>query len=116
MPAAEAAGRNPEFRGADPSPASLPPAAVPYLPRGVRMMRDAAGEGFMLLAPERVFTLDGPAAAILVELDGTSSIAAIAARLAERYRAPRERVEADIRAMLAELMLKGVVAVREAGP
>lgn len=116
MAAAEVAERSPAFRGADPSRAPLPPAAVPYLPRGVRMMRDAAGEGFMLLAPERVFTLDGPAAAILAELDGASSIAAIAARLAERYRAPQARVEADIRAMLADLMLKGVVAVRETGP
>lgn len=82
---------------------------VPSLPRGVRLERDGAAGGFLLLAPERVFALDGPAAAVIAAIDGRSSIAAIAAALAARYGAPVAKVEADITAMVERLAARRVI-------
>lgn len=88
---------------------ALAPGDVPRLPRGVRLRDDPVRGGRVLLAPERVFELDAVAAAILAEVDGRRSVAAIAATLAERYAAPLEAIEADVAAMLGDLAAKRVV-------
>lgn len=86
------------------------PASKPALPRHVKMRHDAARDRWTILAPERVFSPDAVAVAVLQLCDGARSVEAIAAELAETYNAPQERILADIVTMLQELADKGVVA------
>jgi pyrroloquinoline quinone biosynthesis protein D len=77
--------------------------ARPRLPRGVRLVDSPAQGGMVLLAPERVFKPDAIALEILKRCDGAATIAAIADELAAAYKAPRERVLADIKTLLGGL-------------
>ncbi len=86
------------------------PASVPRLPRGVRMRHDAARDRWTILAPERVFSPDEIAVAVLKLCDGARSVETIAGELAQTYNAPKEQILSDIVAMLQGLADKGVVA------
>ncbi|RAI41286.1 pyrroloquinoline quinone biosynthesis peptide chaperone PqqD [Rhodoplanes roseus] len=77
----------------------------PRLARGVRMVESAAHGGRVLLAPERLFKPDPVAAAILELCDGRSLGEMIDA-LAARYTAPREKIAADVAALLRTLAEK----------
>ena len=83
----------------------------PALPRHVKLRHDAARKAWTILAPERVFTPDAIAADVLRMCDGARTVEHIAQELARSYSAPRERILADITAMLQELADKGVVQV-----
>lgn len=83
--------------------------SVPRLPRGVRLHRDLRRERWMLLAPERAFEIDDVAAAVVTLCDGTRSVAAIVAALAERYAADPAEITADVCAMLDDLAAKRVL-------
>ncbi len=85
------------------------PASKPALPRHVKMRHDAARDRWTILAPERVFSPDAVAVAVLQLCDGARSVETIAAELAQTYNAPQERILADIVTMLQELADKGVV-------
>ena len=74
------------------------------------MRHDAARDRWTILAPERVFTPDAIAVAVLQLCDGARSVEAIAAELAQTYNAPKERILADVTALLQALADKGVVA------
>jgi pyrroloquinoline quinone biosynthesis protein D len=73
------------------------------------MRHDAARGRWVILAPERVFTPDAIAVAVLQGCDGNRKVEAIARELAETYSAPQERILSDILAMLQDLADKGVV-------
>ena len=77
--------------------------ARPRLPRGVRLVDSPAQGGMVLLAPERVFKPDAIALEILKRCDGAASIGSIADDLSTAYKAPRERVLADIKTLLGGL-------------
>jgi pyrroloquinoline quinone biosynthesis protein D len=77
--------------------------ARPRLPRGVRLVNSEAQGGFVLLAPERVFKPDPIALAILQRCSGEATLSAIVDDLAATYSAPRERVLADVSALLRGL-------------
>lgn len=81
----------------------MQPEAIPFLPRGVRIHRDAVRDTWVLLAPERAVMLDETAHAILSQLDGRKSLRAIAASLAARYQAPEEQIAKDAAGFLAAL-------------
>jgi pyrroloquinoline quinone biosynthesis protein D len=83
----------------------------PAFPRHVKLRHDAARDRWTILAPERVFTPDAIAVAVLKLCDGSRTVEEIAAALARTYNAPRERIRADIVSMLQELADKGVVTV-----
>jgi pyrroloquinoline quinone biosynthesis protein D len=85
--------------------------ARPHLPRGVRLQRDEARGGFVLLAPERIVRADPVAAAVLERCDGVRTLAEIIDNLAETYRGERSRIEADVRRLLADLVAKKMVAL-----
>jgi pyrroloquinoline quinone biosynthesis protein D len=85
------------------------PDSKPALPRHVKMRHDAARDRWTILAPERVFTPDAIAAAVLQLCNGVRSVEAIAAELAQAYNAPTAHILADIVPMLQELADKGVV-------
>jgi pyrroloquinoline quinone biosynthesis protein D len=87
------------------APHSLPVAsdARPRLPRGVRLVHNEAQGGYVLLAPERVFKADAIAAEILKRCTGEATVAAIVDDLAAAYTAPRERILADVSALVRGL-------------
>ena len=85
------------------SAGTIDPEARPRLPRGVRLVHNEAQGGWVLLAPERVFKADAIAAEIVKRCTGTASFAEIVDDLAKTYSAPRERISADVSAMLRGL-------------
>jgi pyrroloquinoline quinone biosynthesis protein D len=85
------------------------PSSQPVLPRHIKLRHDAARDRWTILAPERVFTPDPIAVAVLQLCDGSRSVDAIAGELAQTYNAPKERILADITALLQDLADKGVV-------
>ncbi|HEY1979553.1 MAG TPA: pyrroloquinoline quinone biosynthesis peptide chaperone PqqD [Xanthobacteraceae bacterium] len=85
---------------ADPS---IAPDARPRLPRGVRLVHNEAQGGWVLLAPERVFKADAIAAEIVKRCTGEATLEAIIDDLAKTFKAPRDRVHADVTAMLRGL-------------
>jgi pyrroloquinoline quinone biosynthesis protein D len=87
--------------------ADVPDAAVPRLPRGVRLRQDAARGGWVLLAPERILQPDPVAVEILTRVDGQASLAQIVDSLAAAFSAERAQIDADVRAFLGNLAEKG---------
>ena len=83
--------------------ASLTPQSRPSLPRGVRLVHSEAQGGWVLLAPERVFKADAIAAEVVKRCTGEATLAAIVDDLATTFGAPRERVLADVTALLQGL-------------
>jgi len=83
--------------------APIAPDARPRLPRGVRLTHSEAQGGWVLLAPERVFKADTIAAEIVKRCTGEATLAAIVDDLANSFNAPRERILADVTAMLRAL-------------
>src|SRR6187401_3028344 len=77
--------------------------AKPKLPRGVRLVHNEAQGGWVLLAPERVFKADPIAAEVVKRCTGDATFAAIVDDLAKTFSAPRERVLADVTALLRGL-------------
>jgi pyrroloquinoline quinone biosynthesis protein D len=81
----------------------------PYLPRHIKLRQDAARGAWTILAPERVFTPDEIAVAVLQLCDGARTVDAIAQELSVTYNAPVVQISADIVSMLQDLADKGVV-------
>jgi pyrroloquinoline quinone biosynthesis protein D len=90
-------------------PAVIPPDARPRLARGVRLTNSEAHGGMVLLAPERVFKADAIAVAIIERCTGEATLIEIVDALAAQYQAPRERVLADVSALLRGLADKRLV-------
>jgi pyrroloquinoline quinone biosynthesis protein D len=86
--------------------AAIDPQACPRLPRGVRLVHNEAHGGWVLLAPERIFKADPIAAEILKRCDGKARLADIIDDLAKTYSAPREKITADVTALLSSLAEK----------
>jgi len=86
----------------EPAPA-LDPDCRPRLPRGVRLTHNEAQGGWVLLAPERVFKADAIAYEILKRCTGEATLGSIVDDLAKTFAAPRERILADVTAMLRGL-------------
>jgi pyrroloquinoline quinone biosynthesis protein D len=85
---------------------SIMPDARPRLPRGVRLAHNEAQGGWVLLAPERVFKADPIAAEVVKRCTGEASFESIVDDLARTFGAPRERVLADVAALLQGLAVK----------
>jgi pyrroloquinoline quinone biosynthesis protein D len=87
----------------------IPGDARPRLPRGVRLRNDEARGGHVLLAPERVVRADPVAVAILERCDGTRTLNELVEELCAAYKGDAERIEADVRALLADLAAKRMI-------
>jgi pyrroloquinoline quinone biosynthesis protein D len=83
----------------------------PRLGRGVRLVHSQAQGGWVLLAPERVFKADAIAVEIVKRCTGEATLAAIVDELAQTYSAPRERILADVTALLRTLADKKLMEV-----
>jgi pyrroloquinoline quinone biosynthesis protein D len=78
----------------------------PRLAPGVRLHRDTKRNVWVLLAPERVIELEGPASDILQRCDGARTVDQIIDELASVYTAERVEIAGDVIDMLAELVAK----------
>ncbi|WP_037306752.1 pyrroloquinoline quinone biosynthesis peptide chaperone PqqD [Amycolatopsis orientalis] len=76
--------------------------SVPRLRRGVRLSYDQTRETHVLLFPEGVLVPNPTAAAVLRLCDGTADVAAIAAKLGERYTGVREEEILDVLSRLGD--------------
>lgn len=85
--------------------------AKPKLPRGVRLTHNEAQGGWVLLAPERVFKAEGPAAEIVKRCTGEATVNEIVDDLAKAFNAPRERIMTDVTAMLDGLVEKRLLEI-----
>jgi pyrroloquinoline quinone biosynthesis protein D len=90
---------------------AIPEDARPRLPRGVRLTHSEAQGGWVLLAPERIFKADAIAVEILKRCTGDATLAVIVDDLAKTYSAPRERILADVTALLGSLADKKLLEV-----
>jgi pyrroloquinoline quinone biosynthesis protein D len=84
-------------------------ASVPAFAPGVKLRFDKARDAWVLLAPERMFSLDETSVEILKLVDGARSAGAAADDLAARFQAPRELILTDVIAFLQDLADKGAV-------
>ena len=96
----------------DPVTTPLDPSARPALPRGVRLKHDALRGEWVLLAPERLLKLDAVSVEVLKRCTGDASLSSIVDDLASAFDAPRERIAADVEAMLSGLVAKRLVDMR----
>lgn len=92
----------------------IAPDDIPVLPRGVRLQADRVRGIRVLQAPERAMQLDPVGEAILTAVDGTRSMAAIVADLADRYSAPQDQIAGDVRDFLTGLIERRMVFLKEA--
>jgi pyrroloquinoline quinone biosynthesis protein D len=76
---------------------------VPRLPRGVRLIEDTTRGAWVLLAPERVVTVDAVSVDILQRVDGARSFGEIVSELAAAFDAPADEISADVGAFLIDL-------------
>ncbi len=83
--------------------------ATPALAGHVRWREDKARERWVLMAPERLYVPDDVGRDVLRRLDGQTRFEEIVAQLATEYDAPKEAIATDVRAMLSELIEKGIV-------
>ena len=83
--------------------------ARPRLPKGVRLRHDETRGEWLLLAPERVLKADAIAVEILKRCTGERTIREIVDDLAATFTAERERIDQDVRALLADLSAKRVL-------
>jgi len=88
----------------------ISPESKPMLPRGVRLTENPQ-QGWVLVAPERVFKADGIASVILQRCDGSATVNQMADEFAVAYSAPRERILADIIGLLQMLADKRLLDV-----
>lgn len=87
--------------------------AVPAFRRGVKFRFDAVRDGWVLLAPEKLFMPDEIAVEILKLIDGARSIDAIVDDLAARFEAPRDMIATDVIAALEGLSSGGALHLSE---
>ncbi|MFN6952195.1 MAG: pyrroloquinoline quinone biosynthesis peptide chaperone PqqD [Albidovulum sp.] len=87
-------------------------AAIPALPRGVRVHFDRVRGIWVLLAPERTVTLDPIGQAILAEVDGRRNFGEITAALATKYAAPLDQIATDCASFLDALRERLFLEVR----
>ena len=81
----------------------MPNDKKPRLPRGVRLINSEAHDGWVLLAPERIFKADAIAVEILKRCNGEATLDEVIDDLARTFNAPRERIEADVGKLLGDL-------------
>lgn len=93
-----------------PKRAIIDGASRPRLAPSTMLREDKARGGWIILAPERVFTPDAVAVEVLHLCDGVRTCAEIAQHLAASYEAETDVILADIVPLLQDLADKGVIA------
>lgn len=87
--------------------------SIPERPRlapGVRLHFDKTRNAWVLLSPERVIEAEGPASEILRRCDGARTVTQIVDELADVYAADRAVIEQDVKEMLADMVVRRLLA------
>ena len=89
-------------------------AAAPSVARPFRLQYEDAQSSWVLLYPEGMVKLNGPAGEILSRCDGERTVAAIVAELETAFgrTGPGEGLEDDVRGFLAVALERGWVSFR----
>ena len=82
---------------------------APAFNRGYRLRRDPVRGTPVVLAPERMITLNETSIAVLELVDGERTVAEIVAVLAARFGAPAELIATDVGALLVQMRDEGVI-------
>ncbi len=82
---------------------------APAFNRGFRLRHDKVRDSWVVLAPERLFLLEGPAVEVLKLVDGVRTVPEIVDTLAVQFAAPRDLIAADVDTMLHDLRDKGAI-------
>ncbi len=80
--------------------------SIPRLADHIRLHHDKVREQWVLLAPERILELSGPAVEIIQRCDGINSVSNIVLQLCSEYDAPQEEIQPDVVEMLQSLLDK----------
>jgi coenzyme PQQ biosynthesis protein PqqD len=80
----------------------------PYLPRGVRLRHDKIRNRWVLLAPERIFEVDGVGVEILKRCDGRS-LSDMLQDLASAFSVTPDDIRKDVETFLKDFAQKRVV-------
>jgi pyrroloquinoline quinone biosynthesis protein D len=83
--------------------------AVPAFAVGAKFRFDRVRDGWVVLAPERLFVPDAHAVEILCLVDGQRSLGAIIDTLAARFDAPRDVLARDVAGLLRDLADRGAI-------
>jgi pyrroloquinoline quinone biosynthesis protein D len=86
-------------------------AVTPRFRRGVKFRFDETRQAWVLLAPEKLFTFEGPAVEILKRVDGARTLGEIVDDLASVFQAPRDLIARDVETMLRDLEGKGAMSL-----
>jgi pyrroloquinoline quinone biosynthesis protein D len=78
----------------------------PKLAPGVRLHFDTTRDAWVLLGPERIIEMEGPARDILQRCDGSRTVDQIVDELAAVYTENRTEIADDVTNMLAELVAR----------
>ena len=87
----------------------IDPAERPRLSAKARLRFDKPTQTHLLLYPERGMKLNATGTAIVQLCDGTRTVRAIAAALAETYDKPAEEVSLEVDAFLQALADRGLI-------
>ncbi len=85
--------------------------SVPRLADQIKLHHDKIREQWVLLAPERVLELSGPAVDILKQCDGVNSVAKIVTLMCSEYNAPKDEIQSDLLDMLQSLLDKRFIQI-----
>jgi len=85
--------------------------SVPRLEEQIKLHHDKVREQWVLLAPERVLELAGPAVDILKQCDGVNTVSNIVALMSTEYDAPVDEIHPDVLEMLQSLLDKRFLQV-----
>lgn len=88
---------------------ALPDTSRPRLAPGVRLRHDKVRDGWILLAPESLIEANAVAVEVLKRCTGEATLDALVDDLATTFSADRAVVNADVRALLSELVEKRLV-------
>ena len=83
--------------------------ATPAFNPGYRLRHDAVRRATVVLAPERLLTLNETGVAVLELVDGKRTVSDIVEALAARFTAPVEVIGPDVEALLRGLRDDGVI-------
>ncbi len=81
----------------------------PALNRGYRLRHDPVRGTAVILAPERIITLDACGKDVLDLVDGTRTVEDIVDQLAARYDTPAATIRADVDDLLDSLAVEGAI-------
>jgi len=85
--------------------------STPYLTKHIKLHHDQIRDQWVLLAPERIHELVGPAVDIIKQCDGVNSVGEIIASMCSEYNAPKDEVQSDVIEMLQSLSDKNILVI-----